>query len=869
VGNQTSYTLSGLLEGRIYYFAATAYNLSLAESGFSNEVSKAIADVTPPLISTVSASSISSSGAMITWATNRAGDSQVDYGPTTAYGTTTPLNVTLATAHAETLTGLLATTPYHYRVKSRDAAGNLATSADFTFTTLAGAVADLTPPAVSMTAPLSGATVSGTVTVSASATDNVGVVGVQFKLDGVNLGAEDTASPYAVSWSTTTASNGAHTLTAVARDAAGNKATSAPLSVTVSSGGIQTIFSMNVAVGTNPFTVTTPGNYILTGLVYAPSDGANSFYVDIDSDPAGINAKVWDLTISTAFVPENVSSRGICDYTCAQFNPKVFTLAAGAHTLYIQPRETGTQIQSMTFSLPASADITPPSLGLAGAYGFNEGSGSFTSDTSSNSNTSTINGAAWTTAGQFGNALSFNGTSSYVEAADIDALTPGTGATFEAWVSLNSAPAEIASVFNKWSQTVDDEYLFGVNPNQTLFFAWQTTGGATWGTTSWNGASGTGLIPLNTMTHIALVRNGATLSFYVNGNLDASVSAMDTNPFRNGINTLRVGRQGRGGRNRFFNGQIDEVRIYNRALTQAEIQNDMNTPIGAPPPDTTPPSISITAPAAGATVSGTITVSASASDNVGLAGVQFKLDGVNTGAEVTAAPYAVSWTATTATNGAHTLTAVARDAAGNSTTSAGVIVTISNSVPDTAPPTVSITAPTSGAIVAGTITVSASASDNVGLAGVQFKLDGANLGAELTTAPYTISWNTTTATNGAHTLTAVARDAAGNVTTSSVVSVTVANPTVSIIAPLNGARITNLTKVTVQAASSIGLSSIQIYNDSSLIGTVNCTTNSCSDLTSTVNWNTNNLAPGPHSLYTVATDILGNSTSSMPITVSK
>jgi hypothetical protein len=304
-------------------------------------------------------------------------------------------------------------------------------------------------------------------------------------------------------------------------------------------------------------------------------------------------------------------------------------------------------------------------------------------------------------------------------------------------------------------------------------------------------------------------------------------------------------------------------------LTQAEIQNDMNTPIGAPPPDTTPPSVSITAPAAGATVLGIVTVSATALDNVGVAGVQFKLDGLNLGAEVTLSPYTVAWNTTTAANGAHTLTAVARDAAGNSTTSAGVIVTISNSVPDTAPPTVSITAPTSGAIVAGTITVSASASDNVGLAGVQFKLDGANLGAELTTAPYTISWNTTTATNGAHTLTAVARDAAGNVTTSSVVSVTVANPTVSIIAPLNGARITNLTKVTVQAASSIGLSSIQIYNDSSLIGTVNCTTNSCSDLTSTVNWNTNNLAPGPHSLYTVATDILGNSTSSMPITVSK
>ena len=73
------------------------------------------------------------------------------------------------------------------------------------------------------------------------------------------------------------------------------------------------------------------------------------------------------------------------------------------------------------------------------------------------------------------------------------------------------------------------------------------------------------------------------------------------------------------------------------------------------------------------------------------------------------------------------------------------------------------------------MTVSATASDAVGVAGVQFALDGVNLGAEDTTAPYTIAWNTTAAANGAHTLTAVARDAAGNITTSAAVTVTVSN----------------------------------------------------------------------------------------------
>ena len=198
---------------------------------------------------------------------------------------------------------------------------------------------------------------------------------------------------------------------------------------------------------------------------------------------------------------------------------------------------------------------------------------------------------------------------------------------------------------------------------------------------------------------------------------------------------------------------------------------------GTAAPDTTPPTVSLTAPANDATVSGTaVTVAATASDNVGVAGVQFKLDGANLGAEDTTSPYSVPWNSTTATNGPHTLTAVARDAAGNTTTSAGRSVTVNNAAPDPAPPTVSITAPTSGATVSGTaVTVAATASDNVGVTSVQFKLDGVNLEAEDTTSPYSVPWNSTAATNGSHTLTAVARDAAGNITTSAGVSVTVNN----------------------------------------------------------------------------------------------
>jgi hypothetical protein len=100
---------------------------------------------------------------------------------------------------------------------------------------------------------------------------------------------------------------------------------------------------------------------------------------------------------------------------------------------------------------------------------------------------------------------------------------------------------------------------------------------------------------------------------------------------------------------------------------------------------------------------------------------------------------------------------------------------------DSTPPTISLTAPTQNQTLSGTIAVTASAADNVSVAGVQFTVDGANQGAEVLSAPYTINWDTTTAANGAHTLSAIARDGSGNTTASAPVSITVSNATSSTI----------------------------------------------------------------------------------------
>ena len=128
-------------------------------------------------------------------------------------------------------------------------------------------------------------------------------------------------------------------------------------------------------------------------------------------------------------------------------------------------------------------------------------------------------------------------------------------------------------------------------------------------------------------------------------------------------------------------------------------------------------------------------------------------------------------------NGQHTLTAIARDAAGNTTTRRASPSPSRNRQPVTRRrrPSQLTERPPRAPPSPAPVSVTANASDNVGVAGVQFKLDGANLGAEDTSAPYSVAWDTTSAANGQHTLTAIARDAAGNRTTREQVTVTVNN----------------------------------------------------------------------------------------------
>jgi hypothetical protein len=158
------------------------------------------------------------------------------------------------TNHSTSLTALSNGTSYTYYVRCQDAATN-ANPDDFTiaFQVANPQPPDTTFPTVSMTAPANAATVSGSVTVSANANDNIGVAGVQFLLGGAPLGTEDTTAPYSITWNSTTVANGGpYLLSARARDAATNQTTATAVSVTVNNTSLGLVAAYAFSEGNGP-----------------------------------------------------------------------------------------------------------------------------------------------------------------------------------------------------------------------------------------------------------------------------------------------------------------------------------------------------------------------------------------------------------------------------------------------------------------------------------------------------------------------------------------------------------------------------------------------------------------------------------------
>ena len=257
-------------------------------------------------------------------------------------------------------------------------------------------------------------------------------------------------------------------------------------------------------------------------------------------------------------------------------------------------------------AVQGGSTVVHAASGLVAAYAFNEGSGSTTADASGQGNTGTISGATWTASGRFGGALSFNGTSSWVTVNDAASLHLTSGVTLEAWVKLTAVTGWQAAVIKE--QPGGLAYSLYSNTDRNV-------PSGTIHTTSDVNLYGNLKVPVNTWTHLATTYDGATLRLYVNGAQVSSQAVAGQMP--TSTSPLRMGGDSVWGE--YLNGLIDEVRIYNRALSAAEIQTDINTPISVAPQTVqtvTPTSFTLTAAGATQQLTATAIYSDSSTQNV-------------------------------------------------------------------------------------------------------------------------------------------------------------------------------------------------------------------------------------------------------------
>ena len=577
----------------------------------------------------------------------------------------------------------------------------------------------------------------------------------------------------------------------------------------------------------------------------------------IQTVPNGLRASVGGQERTTPFtVPVIQRSINTIAVPTPQTSGGTYAFASWSDGGAVSHTVTADAPATYTASFTEVSAPTPP--GLVGSWGFDDGAGATARDSSPTGANGTLEGGpSWTTAGRHGGALSFDGVDDRVTVADRNAFDLTTAGTLTAWVR--------PSATRSWDQVLLKERPGGLA--YALYGSGVTAGRP-------NGSLGIGgtdvyadapaALPLNTWSHLAMTFDGTTMRLYVDGTQVATRA--QPGPVAASTGALRIGGNAVWGE--WFSGRLDEVRLYDRALTAAQVVSDSTTPTTV---DSVPPTTPGNVRAAGGVSSVSLTWDAS-TDNAATPTYEVHRSGVNgfspsSSTRIASGLTATSYADTGVAPGTHYYRVIASDGVNSSAPSAqaqavvtgdtqapsvpggvaasvsgdtatvtwnastddvgvtayqvqrtggpGGAVTFSVAAPtrsvvdaglapgtyeyavrardlagnwsafsgavqapvtaDLEPPTVTVTAPTSGATVSGQVTLSASASDDTGVVGVQFRVDGVAVGAEDTSPPYSVTWSSSSVANGSHAVTAVARDAAGRSTTSPLVTVTVAN----------------------------------------------------------------------------------------------
>jgi regulation of enolase protein 1 (concanavalin A-like superfamily) len=579
------------------------------------------------------------------------------------------------------------------------------------------------PPTVTLTAPANGATYTApaTVSLSVSATDADGTIARVEFYAGTTLLNTDTTAPYAFTWSSVTA--GTYAVRAIGYDNAGASGSSATATITVTS------------VNQTPVATLT-----------APANGASY------TAPAtvALSATATDADGTIARVEFYAGTTLLNTDTTAPFAFSWSAVATGTYAVRaVAYDNAGASGSSATATITVA---TPASNGLLNAYGLNEGTGTTAGDDSGNGASGTLTGATWT-AGRYGQAVSFDG-SDVVTFGDRDLAG---SFTVMGWLQTRTLYAGTCGSF------IMKAYDYGFELCGGQLSASVGSG------TSWTATVAQPLTTadLNVWKHVALTYDGAALRLYV----DSALVNTATGAHGSNNSTLLFGRWTPA--SEYWDGLIDEVRLYSRNLTQSEIQTDMNTPVGGGTGNLSP-TATLTAPANGATYTepATVSLTASATDADGtIARVEF-YNGATLINTDTTAPYAFTWSSVGA--GTYAVRAVAYDNGGASGSSATATITVTGT---NQAPTAVLTSPANGATYTETATValSASATDADGtIARVEF-YNGATLLNTDTTAPYAFTWSWVGA--GTYAVRAVAYDNAGASATSAINTITVSSTT--------------------------------------------------------------------------------------------
>jgi hypothetical protein len=540
---------------------------------------------------------------------------------------------------------------------------------------------DTTAPTVSISAPTNNATVSGSsVTVSANASDNVGVASVQFKLDGNNLGSLDTSSSYSTTWDTTGATNGTHTLTAVAKDAAGNTTTSSSVTVTVSNstgtGGGGGTTGAGQASCANLVTSGASVGMAHPGACGYPDPSYNNVGVancaalpasgSITASTAGQTIQNLNVTGTINITANNVTINNVCvtDNGAGAIGSTAVNLGANV---------TGTVINNSTI---AGANATNQSMEAAVRSGSSGASGTlnrdylyqcgecawghwtindsyiiangmigtgdhyediYFSDGTVNANHDTLLNPEYNTAVLFGDTQ-------YGGGGPADNHTTITNSLFGGG-DIVLYPNGNSSAVGSSTMTITGNRLLRCITKPSVLD--NTTGGTA--CTSASGNDGTGC----TFSGGAACQTGQDANGYYPG---GGYFGLTTKVYTG-------------------TGQTWSGNVWDDNLALVSASGSAGSGTG----DSVPPSVSLSAPINASTVSGTVAVAATASDNVGVSSVQLQVDGSNVGSADTAAPYNFSWNSSSVSSGTHTLRVVAKDAAGNTATSSTVSVTVNSS----------------------------------------------------------------------------------------------------------------------------------------------------------------------------------------------